>query len=112
MLKSSPKTSEKLTRKQIIDQRLTDAGWRIVPEAKFDTSKPLANYNHCAIEEYQTDNGPADYALCADGKILCRSRTRLAQFPFHHDNCRSHSKMKSVRRPSHAEGEPQGNKAM
>ncbi len=70
MPKASPKTSEKLTRKEIIDQRLTDAGWRIVPEAKFDTSKPLRIYDRCAIEEYQTDNGPADYALCADGKII------------------------------------------
>lgn len=70
MLKASPKNSEKLTRKQIIDQRITDAGWRIVPEAKFDASKPLRTYDHCAIEEFQTDNGPADYALCADGKIL------------------------------------------
>jgi hypothetical protein len=31
---------------------------------------PLATYNRCAIEEYQTDHGPADYALCAEGKIL------------------------------------------
>ena len=70
MPKASPKNSEKLTRKEIIDQRLTDAGWRVVPEAKFDTSKPLRTYDRCAIEEYQTDNRPADYALCADGKIL------------------------------------------
>src|SRR5712692_5973260 len=70
MPKPSPKNSERLTRKEIIDLRLTDAGWRIVPEAKFDPTKPLATYNCCAIEEYQTDNGPADYALCADGKIL------------------------------------------
>jgi type I restriction enzyme R subunit len=70
MPKPSPKNSERLTRKEIIDQRLTDAGWSILPAEKFDTSKPLATYNRCAIEEYQTDNGPADYALCADGKIL------------------------------------------
>src|SRR5713226_9008584 len=70
MPKPSPKNSESLTRKEIIDQRLTDAGWRIIPENKFDSSKPLATYNRCAIEEYQTDNGPADYALCMDGKIL------------------------------------------
>jgi type I restriction enzyme R subunit len=70
MPKPSPKNSERLTRKEIIDLRLTDAGWRIVPKAKFDPTKPLATYNRCAIEEYQTDNGPADYALCMDGKIL------------------------------------------
>src|SRR6266478_4248324 len=70
MPKPSPKNSERLTRKEIIDQRLTDAGWRILPAEKFDPKKPLATYNRCAIEEYQTDNGPADYALCMDGKIL------------------------------------------
>src|ERR1043166_6348273 len=66
---NSPYISEKLTRKDI-DQRLTDAGWRIVPEAKFDSSKPLTAYDRCAIAEYATKNGPADYALCASGKIL------------------------------------------
>ena len=24
----------------------------------------------CAVEEYETTNGPADYALCVDGRIL------------------------------------------
>lgn len=67
---ASPKNSEWLTRKQFIDKRLTDAGWRIVPENKFDFSKPLRSYDRCAIEEYVTINGPADYALCADGKLL------------------------------------------
>src|SRR5439155_24126388 len=62
--------SERWTRKQLIDKRLTDAGWQIIPENKFDLSKPLRTYNRCAIEEYPTDNGPSDYALCADGKIL------------------------------------------
>ena len=66
----SPKNSEFLTRDQIIDLRLTDAGWRIVRQKDFDTDKPLTAYNRCAIEEYQTDNGPADYALCANSKIL------------------------------------------
>src|SRR6266481_4507669 len=70
MPKPSPKNSERLTRKEIIDQRLMDAGWRILPAEKFDPKKPLATYNRCAIEEYQTDNGPADYAFCMDGKIL------------------------------------------
>jgi type I restriction enzyme R subunit len=66
----SPKNSEWLTRKQLIDKRLKAAGWRILPQEKFDASKPLKTYDRYAIEEYQTDNGPADYALCAEGKIL------------------------------------------
>src|SRR2546430_9656301 len=49
----------------------------ILREAKFDPSKPLRTYDRCAIEEYQTDNGPADYALSVDGKILDRKSTRL-----------------------------------
>src|SRR3989454_427164 len=70
MKKNSPQFSEKLTRKQLIDRRLIDAGWRIIPEGDFDASKPLHAYDHCAIEEYPTDHGPADYALCAGGKVL------------------------------------------
>src|SRR5438876_233911 len=62
--------SERWTRKQLIDKRLTDAGWRIVSEDQFDAAQPLQAYDNCAIEEYPTTNGPADYALCADGKIL------------------------------------------
>jgi hypothetical protein len=75
MSKATPRTSEKLTRKQIIDLRLTDAGWRIVPEAKFDTSKPLATYNRCAIEEYEADNGPADYAWMARSFGLSKQKS-------------------------------------
>jgi hypothetical protein len=30
----------------------------------------LTVYNRCAIEEYLTENGPADYALCVNGHIL------------------------------------------
>ena len=70
MKKNIPEFSEKLTRQQLIDTALTDAGWRIISERDFDASKPFRAYNRCAIEEYPTDRGPADYALCADGKIL------------------------------------------
>jgi type I restriction enzyme, R subunit len=63
----SPQNSEWLTRKKLIDPMLRSAGWKIVP---FDSGKPLSAQNHCAIEEYPTENGPADYALCVDGQIL------------------------------------------
>jgi type I restriction enzyme R subunit len=67
MFKTPPAQSEFVTRKQIVDRRLHDAGWKI---ARFDESKALGAYERCAIEEYPTENGPADYALCVGGKIL------------------------------------------
>jgi type I restriction enzyme R subunit len=30
----------------------------------------LSDSHHQAIEEFTTDNGPADYALCVSGRIL------------------------------------------
>jgi type I restriction enzyme R subunit len=59
--------SEWLTRKRIIDPKIKAAGWKIV---RFNERKPLSDYDRCAIEEYPTENGPADYALCAGGRIL------------------------------------------
>ena len=70
MPKASPKTSEKLTRTERIDRRLTDTGWRIVLAKDFNLTRALTAYNGCAIEEYPTANGPADYALCVNGQIL------------------------------------------
>jgi type I restriction enzyme R subunit len=63
----SHKNSEWLTRKQLIDPKLKAAGWRIVP---FDPGKSLSAYDRSAIEEFPTESGPADYALCIGGKIL------------------------------------------
>lgn len=63
----SPSNSEWLTRKRLIDPKLTAAGWKVV---SFNENQPLSAYHRCAIEEYPTDNGPADYALCVDGQIL------------------------------------------
>src|SRR2546422_5055803 len=59
--------SEWLTRKELIDPKLEAAGWRVVP---FALNRPLKLYDRCAIEEYPTDNGPADYALCPSGQIV------------------------------------------
>jgi hypothetical protein len=47
MKKSFPQFSEKLTRKQLIDGQLTEAGWRIVSAGDFDASKPLHAYDRC-----------------------------------------------------------------
>src|ERR1700733_5324193 len=64
---ATPANSEWLTRKKIINQKLRACGWRVVP---FAPGKPLSAFDDCAIEEFETDNGPADYALCRAGQIV------------------------------------------
>ena len=59
--------SERKTRTNRVDPELRWAGWKVV---RFDPEKSLATYDGCAIKEYPTENGPADYALCAGGQIL------------------------------------------
>jgi type I restriction enzyme R subunit len=67
MRRPSPATSERLTRKRIVDSKLRAAGWSV---SAFKLDLTLGAYNNCAIEEYPTDSGPADYALCVGGQIL------------------------------------------
>ncbi|PWT96746.1 MAG: restriction endonuclease subunit R [Terriglobia bacterium] len=67
MPKATAATSEWFTRKRLIDAKLRAAGWRI---AGFNENKDLKAYERCAIEEYQTEAGPADYALCLGGRIV------------------------------------------
>src|SRR2546427_11136626 len=64
---AQPSNSEWLTRKKLIDTMLKAAGWKVVP---FIEGKPLSAQHCCAIEEYPTASGPADYALCTDGQII------------------------------------------
>lgn len=59
--------SEHETRKKRIDAKLRAAGWKILP---FVPRQPLSSSDACAIEEYPTSNGPADYALVVGGRIL------------------------------------------
>jgi type I restriction enzyme, R subunit len=59
--------SEASTRRERIDPKLTAAGWKLI---RFRDGLDLANCDECAIAEYPTDNGPADYALCVAGRIL------------------------------------------
>ena len=59
-------TSERETRKRIIDPRLNSAGWKVTPFRGPDASKYLRE----AVEEFETDTGPADYALCGDRDLL------------------------------------------
>src|SRR6267378_3839325 len=63
---AQPSNSEWLTRKKLIDSMLKASGWKVVP---FVEGK-LAAQNRCAIEEFPTSAGPADYALCMDGQII------------------------------------------
>ena len=62
---NTPKESD--TRKMKINPMLAAAGWNVV---SYDKKKGLNGYNNCAVKEYPTDFGPADYALCTGGKIL------------------------------------------
>ncbi len=59
--------SERRTRRTRIDPKLVSAGWRVAP---FDPARGLGQYHQCAIEEFETDNGPADYALAVDSVAL------------------------------------------
>jgi len=63
----APANSEWLTRKRIIDGKLRAAGWEIIPAKK---AKDISILDSAAIEEFETANGPADYALCRNGRIL------------------------------------------
>lgn len=62
-----PYESEKQTRKKRIDKQLKASGWLIVPYSEGMDFSSLSNH---AVEEFQTKNGPADYALFAKGKLL------------------------------------------
>jgi len=62
-----PSNSEWLTRKRLIDSMLRSSGWKVVP---FAEGKLLTAQHCCAIEEYPTSAGPADYALCVGGQII------------------------------------------
>jgi type I restriction enzyme, R subunit len=64
---ASPANSEWLTRKKLIDQKLRACGWTVVP---FKPGQPIAALDCCAVEEFETDNGPADYVLCQGGQIV------------------------------------------
>ena len=64
---ATPSGSEWLTRKKLIDTMLKQSGWKVAP---FRGGKSLSSQDCCAIEEYPTALGPADYALCLGGQIV------------------------------------------
>ena len=46
---------------------MNSLGWNVVP---FDANCPLVELSNCAIEEYETESGLADYVLGVDGRIV------------------------------------------
>ena len=56
--------SEWETRKDRINPKLRSAGWEVVT---FNDGRSIIDFDCCAVSEYPTDAGPADYALCLDG---------------------------------------------
>lgn len=53
--------SERLTRKRRIDPLLDGLGWK-------RATRP--GRGACRVEEFETENGPADYALCLHGQAV------------------------------------------
>ncbi|MCB9194848.1 MAG: DEAD/DEAH box helicase family protein [Flavobacteriales bacterium] len=51
----------------IIDDKLYEQGWQIIPHKVGLIESELTNH---AVEEYPTETGPVDYALFVDGKLL------------------------------------------
>jgi type I restriction enzyme R subunit len=60
---------EWLTRQQRIDMRLRAAGWLIRPWPEVERT-PLRLLAACAVTEYPTEHGPADYALIDGGRVV------------------------------------------
>ena len=59
--------SERKTRLKRVDPLLRVAGWSLLDfKPGLDVSKLKAH----AVREYETANGPADYALVVDGQVL------------------------------------------
>jgi type I restriction enzyme R subunit len=61
----SPHESERQTRKTRIDPKLRASGWTVVPYPGDQRIGPAV-----AIEEYETDLGPADYVLADQDELL------------------------------------------
>jgi len=59
--------SERITRKNRIDKQLLESGWSIIHSSRVTDYTTLQRH---AVEEFQTDNGPADYALVVNGRVL------------------------------------------
>ena len=65
----APEELEWKTRRERINTKLTSLPqpWKII---KYREGLNFAELTHHAVEEYPTDNGPADYALFVKGLLL------------------------------------------
>jgi type I restriction enzyme R subunit len=63
----NPGELEWQTRRRRVDPKLQAQHWEV---ARFREGQPLGVFNCQAVTEFPTDNGPADYALCAGGSVL------------------------------------------
>jgi type I restriction enzyme R subunit len=59
--------NEAQTRKERVDPKLKAAGWQVIP---YEPAPLPSVLDGCAVEEYPTNNGPADYALCQTNRVL------------------------------------------
>ena len=64
---SAREESEARTRRERVDPKLIEQGWKVVP---FDPRCLPGRYTHHAVTEFPTANGPADYGLFVDGRPL------------------------------------------
>ncbi len=55
------------TRRARVDTRFESLGWKVV---RSDRARPLNSYRQNALTEIETESGPADYGLVADGRLL------------------------------------------
>jgi type I restriction enzyme R subunit len=55
------------TRRSRVDPNLRGSGWKIVP---FTPDLELSTFTRHAVTEFPTSNGPADYVLFLDGRIV------------------------------------------
>jgi len=55
------------TRRQRIDPKLVALGWTVI---RYSPDLSISALNNCAVAEYPTANGPADYALVVAGQVL------------------------------------------
>ena len=62
---NDPDFNEAKTRQAFIDKALKQAGWGSI--VRF---QPGIRYDHCAVEEYLTATGPADYVLFYKGRAI------------------------------------------